>query len=174
MIQIEYLPIVLTGIGIIVSILYYTSVLRNANKTQQMQLETRQATLFMNVYNRWDVDMANAFHEVMSWEWDDFDDFMEKYGWLKNREKYTATAGKLTGFYEGIGVLVKEGFLDIRLITLMMAGVTKAFWEKMGSVVLEARVKMDSPLFMSETEYLYQELTRYLSENPNIHGTSNR
>ena len=169
--MLESIPYVLTGIGIIVSIIYYTSVLRNANKTQQMQLETRQATLFMNVYNRWDVDMANAFHEVMIWEWDDFDDFMEKYGWVKNREKYTATAGKLTGYFEGIGVLVKEEYVNIRLIALMSTGVTKMFWEKMSPFVLEARVKLDIPVFMSETEYLYQELTRYLSENPNIHGT---
>ena len=48
--MIEYLPLVLTGIGITVSILYYTSVLRNANKTQQMQLETRQAAMFMKLY----------------------------------------------------------------------------------------------------------------------------
>ena len=38
MIQIEYLPIVLTGIGIIVSILYYAMVLRNQNTTRQAQL----------------------------------------------------------------------------------------------------------------------------------------
>jgi len=32
MIQIEYLALVLTGIGLIVSILYYSMVLRNTNK----------------------------------------------------------------------------------------------------------------------------------------------
>ena len=41
MIQIEYLPLVLTGIGIIASILYYTMVLRNANKTQQLHFRAR-------------------------------------------------------------------------------------------------------------------------------------
>jgi hypothetical protein len=62
MVQIEYLPIVLTGIGIIVSILYYTSVLRNANKTQQQQLDTRQAQLFMQMYNKWGDDLRESFN----------------------------------------------------------------------------------------------------------------
>ena len=96
---------------------------------------------------------------------------MEKYGWVKNREKYVSNVGRLTGYFEGIGVLVKEEYVNIRLIALMSTGVTKMFWEKMSPFVLEARVKLDIPVFMSETEYLYQELTRYLSENPNIHGT---
>ena len=42
--MIEYLPLVLTGIGIIVAIIYYTLTLRNTNKT-------RQAQLFMNLYS---------------------------------------------------------------------------------------------------------------------------
>jgi hypothetical protein len=36
--MIDYLPLILTGIGIIASILYYASVLRNANTTRQAQL----------------------------------------------------------------------------------------------------------------------------------------
>ncbi len=39
----------------------------------------------------------------------------------------------------------------------------------MGPFVLEAREKIPSPYYMSETEYLYKELVKYLKENPNIH-----
>ena len=59
MVQIENLPIVLTGLGLTASVLYYTMVLRNANKTRELQLraqeqaeDTRQTQFFMNVYNR--------------------------------------------------------------------------------------------------------------------------
>ena len=40
--MIESIPYVLTGIGIIVSILYYTSVLRNANRTRELQLKAQE------------------------------------------------------------------------------------------------------------------------------------
>jgi len=43
----EFLAIMFTGIGLMVSVLYYTFTLQNANKTQQQQLETRQAQLYM-------------------------------------------------------------------------------------------------------------------------------
>ena len=41
--MIESIPLVVTGIGLTASIVYYASILRNANKTQQQALETRQA-----------------------------------------------------------------------------------------------------------------------------------
>jgi len=80
MTQIEYLPIVLTGIGIIVSIVYYASVLRNANKTQKMQLETRKAQLFMQIYSMF---ASNEYFErggaIVSTEFEDAEDFWENH-----------------------------------------------------------------------------------------------
>ena len=61
--MIEYLPLVLTGIGIIVSILYYTSVLRNANKT-------REAQLFMQSYKETSTpELQQLAYELLSWQW---------------------------------------------------------------------------------------------------------
>jgi hypothetical protein len=158
----------LQTVGILVGVFYYVMTIRANQRNQQLQLETRQAQLFMNIYNKWDEDMSNAFYEVMSWEWTDYDDFMEKYGMVTNRERYTATFSKLVGFHEGIGVLVKEGYLNIRLIALMVAGVTVRFWEKVEPVVLEGRVKENAPRWLSETEYLYNELMKYIEDHPEL------
>ena len=76
--MIEYLPLVLTGLGLTASIIYYTSVLRNANKTQQMQLETRQAQLFHGIYTSLDDDWWNAYHLLRNTEWTDYSDFSNK------------------------------------------------------------------------------------------------
>jgi hypothetical protein len=54
MIEIEYLPIVLTGLGLNTSVLYYTMTLRNANNTQKMQLEARKLDVFM----RWHSELT--------------------------------------------------------------------------------------------------------------------
>ena len=68
----EYLPLVLTGIGIIASILYYASVLRNANKT-------RQAQLFMDLYRTYrDPEFRRQYYEILGQKWVDFEDFWEK------------------------------------------------------------------------------------------------
>jgi len=80
MFQIEYLPIVLTGIGIIVSILYYTSVLRNANKTQQMQLETRQAQMFMQIYSQVNsIDFKQAVMKMQKYNFENIDEFLKTF-----------------------------------------------------------------------------------------------
>jgi len=81
MIQIEYLALILTGLGIIVSILYYASVLRNANKTQQIQLETRQAQFMSQISNELNsVENRMIYFELSAMEWTDWADFENKYG----------------------------------------------------------------------------------------------
>ena len=50
MVSFEFLAVILTGLGLTASIVYYASILRNANKTQEIQLETRQAQLYMEFY----------------------------------------------------------------------------------------------------------------------------
>jgi hypothetical protein len=66
MIQIENLPIVLTGIGIIVSILYHTSVLKNTSKSRQIQIISSIPT-----QTNWG---------WMDWRYKDFNQFMSDYG----------------------------------------------------------------------------------------------
>ena len=159
----------LTLISIPVGVFYHIITLRNTRRNQQLQLETRQVQLFMNIYSGWDEKLSRALYEVISWEWENFDDFMDKYGWMKNREKWVATVAKLTMYFEGLGVLIKEGHLNIRYVALLIPGVTRKFWEKIGPIVLEIRDKLGTP-YLSETEYLYTELMKYLEANPNIHG----
>jgi hypothetical protein len=79
--MLEYLPIVLTGIGLTASILYYSTILRNANKTQKMQQDTRNAQFFMQFANAFhNASRLNYWIKIMDWEWDDFTDFERKYG----------------------------------------------------------------------------------------------
>ena len=71
--MIETIALVLTGIGIIASILYYTSVLRNANTT-------RQAQLYMGLINTFNsLEFRTQWHLIESATWEDYDDFHEKY-----------------------------------------------------------------------------------------------
>ena len=58
--------------------------------------------------------------------WVDYTDFQKKV--LQNPEKYKSL-GTMIRFYEGIGVLVKEKLIDLRFVSLLMAGDVKQFWE---------------------------------------------
>lgn len=78
--MIEYLPLVLTGIGLSVSIIYYASILKNANKTQRMQLETRQVQLFMTINEtRGSPEFQKLFYRITFMDdWKDIDDYFAK------------------------------------------------------------------------------------------------
>ena len=152
MIQIEYLPIVLTGIGIIVSILYYTSVLRNQN-------ETRQAQLFMEIYRDFkNQEIQKAYFDILKWEWDDYDDFNKKYLDWNEFQKVS----KLIGIYEGLGVLVYRNLIDIRMIEELMRSYIINFWEKLAPIIEGQRETY--PLVAEWTEYLYNEILKIESK----------
>jgi hypothetical protein len=157
MAQVEYLPLVLTGIGLTASILYYAMVLRNQNRT-------RQAQLFMQVYNQFTMEKYKQWHEVRRWEWDDFDDFMEKYGDLESTQKWSA----ISGWLEGLGVLVKSELVPIHLVALFITGLITEYWKKFGPLTLEYRTRYESPRGGSETEYLYNTLMAYVEEHPEL------
>jgi len=75
MVSFEFIALVFTGLSITASLFYYANVLSNTNKTQKMQLETRQAQLFMQLVNRYrddtkdlDIDKSLLYVEIESFE----------------------------------------------------------------------------------------------------------
>ena len=161
--MIEFLPLVLTGIGIIVSILYYTSVLRNANKTQQQQLETRQAQLFMQIINQFNQpSMVESRDFYFDMELTSFEDYTNMWLDPEKRKNHRLFGG----FLEGIGVLVREDYLDIKVVAGLMGGTVKALWEKYQPYIIQYREERNSPRAWIEWEYLYNELIEYDRRNP--------
>jgi hypothetical protein len=180
MVQIEYLPVVLTGIGIIVSILYYTSVLRNANKTRELQLaaqqqaeETRQAQLFMNIYSQSfaDKEWNKAYRKIITADLPNYGEYSKKYDYFNPNPadpEFLEAAAWILSFYEGLGVFVKQGLIDINSIALTMTGATTSLWEKFRPFVYIDREKFNSPRALSEFEYLYDELMKHIEEHPEL------
>ena len=163
----EFLALVFTGLSITASLFYYANVLSNANKTQKMQLETRQAQLFMQLVNRYrddtkdlDIDKSLLYVEIKS-----FEDFMRMY---ETEECFIKSVQALGGFYESVGVMVREGYIPIRLVALMWAGVTRRYWEKLEPFFSELREVRGFPRAWAETEYLYNELMKYIEEHPEL------
>lgn len=177
------LPIVLQILqtaGIFVGIVYYITIMRNAQKTRELSLraqeltlraqeqavETRQAQLFMQLYDRWqELDWQRLAPHIMT-KLSSYEEYIEK----NDKDPHFRKAiSDFTSFLEGLGVIVKEGFLSIRLVALMWAGVTRTFWENIAEPILdEMREKTGYPRGWSETEYLCRELIKYMDEHPEL------
>ena len=125
MVDYTALSIVVTGIGIIGAIVYYTLTLRNATKT-------RQAQLFMQIYNRFNtkefVDQMNYLR--FRWIIPQLEDLSEFMTSEEHQEDYNIVASTVY-FFEGVGVLVSKGLIDVELVDDLMSGPLTHIYERM-------------------------------------------
>lgn len=160
MVSLETISIVLTGIGIIIALTYYGLQIRNQNRT-------RQAQLFMQMYHKYDDALMDSFGHIQRIEYEDYADFLEKYGPTSD-DNMLPHFRRMAYFLEGMGVLVKEGLLSMRLVALTWAGTSRMFWDKLAPIIGEWREEINYPRLWSETEYLCKELIRYMDEHPEL------
>ena len=178
------LPIVLQilqTIGLFVGIIYYITIMRNsqrtreltlesqelARKAQEHALETRQAQMFMQIYSEShnDPSFIDAMTIVNELEIHTYEEFRE----AQKDEDVKKALSRVGMFYEGLGVLVKEGYVSIRLVALLITGLTRMWWERLYKPwIEEGREKMNFRRWMSEAEYLYNELMAYIEEHPEL------
>jgi hypothetical protein len=157
--------------SIMVGITYYVLTLRNQRRNQEETLETRQAQFYMQIYNQGvnDRNFIEAFLRIQSLEWSNSQEFLETINYENPETRENAIAlTTLVGYYEGVGTLVKENMLSIRWIALLFGSWTRIFCEKIKPVAEDARVHNKAPRTFSETEYLYNELMRYMEDHPEL------
>ena len=170
----EFLAIILTGLGLIVSILYYTFTLQNANKT-------RQAQLFIQICNQTlnNPVFMKGYYVIMSNNWKDFDEYLEFLG-EPGSENWNDIF-LVGGILESIGVLVEEELIDISLVASLMARVVIEYGEKVVPMLHEraqlwrqTRMQQGKTLLdmragaQWKAEYLYHKLMKYIEAHPEL------
>ena len=163
--------------GILVGVVYYILNIENNRKNQEISLrnqeltlkaqeqaaETRQAQFFMSVYRDHVTkeNISDWLEMVQSWKWEDYDDYMEKYGRVHDcNVKYASYMNKL----EGLGVLVKRGLIDVNLLYDLQYGSIILMWEKYKPIIKETRQQVNAPHLYKDIEYLYDEMLRIRDE----------
>ena len=83
--------------------------------------------------------------------------YMDKYSIEANPEA-AATAISVSRFVDGIGLLVKQKLIDIRLVEELMGDQIIRYWDRMVPIVENARRRWNIPYVFISMEYLYHEL----------------
>jgi hypothetical protein len=161
----EFLAIVLTGLGLTASIIYYTSILRNANKTQQLALENRRAQLYMQLFLRiTSEDFMKKSIDLLRWKFEDYDDFMEKY-YLNEDSTLVAQWISLLWHIDGLGYLMAEGLVEPEMVYNFGGGSGQVrHWVKWESIISEMRKQRNDPEFLKWFEYLSREMMALRTE----------
>jgi len=166
------LPIVLQILqtaGILVGIIYYITIMRNSQRTQDMTLKNRQAQLLLRM---WDKTQSKEFNydlnTVFEMEWENYDDFIEKYGRKNNSEAWNAF-GSILNFCEGLGVMVKNDLIDPSLVDDMESNLIVTSWEKLSPIIIEFQKRNNFPTFCEQYEYLYHQIAPiYYRQHPEL------
>ncbi len=118
----------LTGIGMIIALTYYALQIRNQNCT-------RQAQLFSTLYETYrSQEFRNQWTSVLRQEWDDFNDFWEKYG-LENNPDEWSNWQAVASFFHGVGILLKKGLIKIDVLDELLAPNVFMAWVVMGPIL---------------------------------------
>ena len=126
--DIQTITVVITGISIIIGVILSLN-------SRKQELETRQAQLFMEINNRWNQrDFAQAylmFRYGYEWKGKDEEDIMAFFDMHEARGREAWIDWQtLAAYFEGIGVLVRKGLLNIDLVEDLFSGRIIAVWEK--------------------------------------------
>ena len=147
--------------GVIAGFTYYVMVVRNAQRNQQHQLETRQAQFFMGTYQSlMTPEVQRLYGEVLEWEWTDFDDFAERYYKNPTRKGEWISANMS---FEILGIMLKENLMDLQLLFEMEQYGTRGgtvLWFKYEDVIREMRRREGNPDLMKNFEYYVGEMYR--------------
>jgi hypothetical protein len=147
MVDAQAISIVFAGVSIGIAAIYYSFNIRQ-------QREARQATMLMQLYGQMtDREWLRQQQEIYHlFEYDSFEEFMEKYGPHTNMEGYITWMSRCN-FYDGLGMLIKRGLIDASMVDDLISGPIIFFWEK--RLVCEY---YNNPAAFEWTEYLYNQI----------------
>jgi hypothetical protein len=143
------LPIMLQivqTVGILVGIIYYITIMRNqqrtreltlesqelARKAQEQALETRKVQLFMQIYQ----DMNSTENLRI---------YSELSMWVR---------------LNGVGLLVKDGHIDVGSVHDLMRQTILTQWEKWRDIIIRIREEYNMVGFCEGFEYLANEMVK--------------
>jgi len=155
-IQAAYYMVAATGV--LVAAVYYILNMRAS-------IQTRQAQLFMQLYDRWTFDIGEKFWNFLDVDIKTAEEYFDKF---KKDKEYARNVSILARYHEGLGVLVRFGLLDIKYIAYLASWPTRVYWEKYKPIIADIRKIQNAPRSDSETEYLYNRLMQYLEEHPEL------
>lgn len=171
------LPIVLQiiqTVSLIMGITYYLFIMRNSQRTreltlqsqeltrkaQEQALETRQAQFFMQIYDRFNnSEYWEQYAELRSHTWDDYEDWQTKYG-MNNRKAYTAFTS-MASYFDGLGVLVDRGLIDVGLVDDLLHTRVLWFWDTWGDIIRKSRVEWNTSRIWPYIDSLYSQIQDY-------------
>jgi hypothetical protein len=150
--DIQTVSIVIAAVSVVIGVI-------NSIQSSREAKRQRQTELFMQVYDRYNqVEYRRIFQELRLQQWNDYEDWERKYGPPDNIDTWSRIES-IGAYIEGIGVLVEEELIDLRLVNNLLHDQIIMLWEKYGPIVKERRRRYSGSRRSGDSmEYLYNRI----------------
>ena len=147
------------ALGVCVAAAYYVYNMRTNQKTMKTTLETRQAQLLMQIYDRVNnKDFTRDWSETTYfWKWTDDEEYWKKYG--TNIEEYPKLKSVIDT-YEGIGAILENKLVDPKMIYGVLRADPILYWEKFSPLMKGFAERTGESLMYPGFELLCNEMRR--------------
>jgi hypothetical protein len=145
---------IVTIVGVIAGLSYYFLTVQNANKARKIQLLHDITEFFIEGHSNL------PYYKMMAMEWDNYDDFISKYGWEKDLAFYDEWI-RLWRNMNYTGLLMKDGLVDASDFVHIIGDHSPLFWSKFKDIIGEMRTRYDNPELYIGIEFLASEVDKY-------------
>ena len=145
--DISTIATIITTVSIVIGVIFTLLELRHLTGT-------RKTEIIMKIYDRFGSrEMVEAINKVGASKFENLDDYRNKYGFTE--------AVEVAVLFEGIGVLLEQNLIDIRMADRLFGPTINLLWERMQPLIYAMRKGLNQPFFFSHFEYLIDRLSTY-------------
>ena len=160
MVRVESILDVVPALGVVLALVYYSMTLRYTTKARQRELIFLRSQSYRMEYARAYANIVNHL------DWEDPEDWFEKYGRLTNPEAFSNFL-YIMNTYNLAGVLLKEKEADQDLIfKLYHPNAVIPVWEHFEPVIRYVRNNHRYSEWLEPFEFLYKEAKKKYPEIP--------
>lgn len=114
----------------------------------------RKTEIIMKIYDRFSSrDIIESMSNIGNAKFANFKEFQENYR--------ITEAVEIAALFEGIGVLLEQKLIDIKMIDHLFGPTLNMLWRNMEPLIHEMRTGMNEPFFFSHYEYLITRLNEH-------------
>jgi hypothetical protein len=124
----------------VIGVKSYINSNKRAEEARRRELETRQAQLFMGVYQTWATkDSLRQLEKVLALNFKDYEDWLRKYGPNGENSEDHSSWDFVMSYMDGLGSLVKRDLIDPRFVAELMGLPVIYTFQKFRSVIIGQR-----------------------------------
>jgi hypothetical protein len=152
-IDLQTISVAVASTSVTIAAIYYIWQIRHQNRVRQTDLVMR---LYSALYSK---EFTEALTTYLTADFEDFDDFIKKYGPTIPSEHPVQIAGQMVfSYFDAIGELLHKKLIDIETVEDLFQ--VRLYWEKISPLMEDIRKQINEPRMFEWFEYLYSQMKK--------------